>query len=219
MVDDVYLDDNERAERVKQWWKDNGLAIVGGAALGLVAIFGYRAWESGQQAHMEAAAGAFETLQASAETLSAEDLDTRMTEFREKYSDTPYASLASLEAGVQYYRVGEPDKAESAFQHTIDNGNPAELRDVARVRLARLTMDRGELEPALAVLDQVEGESFASLVNELRGDALARLGRIEEARAAYETARETSVGETTRFLDVKIASLGSGILEAGDEGS
>lgn len=219
MVDDVYLDDNERAERVKQWWKDNGLAIVGGAALGLVAIFGYRAWESGQQAHMEAAAGAFESLQASARTLSVEDLDTRMEEFRAQYGDTPYASLASLEAGVHYYRAGEPDKAASAFQYTIGNGNPAELRDVARVRLARLTMDRGELESALATLDQVEGESFASLVNELRGDALARLGRIEEARAAYQTARETSVGETTRFLDVKIASLGSGILEAGDEGS
>lgn len=219
MVDDVYLDDNERAERVKQWWKDNGLAIVGGAALGLVAIFGYRAWESNQQAHMEAAAGAYESLQASAQTLSVEDLDTRMTEFREEYGDTPYASLASLEAGVQYYRAGEPDKAASAFQYTIENGNPAELRDVARVRLARLTMDRGELESALDILDQVEGDSFASLVNELRGDALARLGRIEEARAAYETARETSVGETTRFLDVKIASLGSGILEAGDEGS
>lgn len=217
MVDDVYLDDNERAERVKQWWKENGLAIVGGAALGLVAIFGYRAWESSQQAHLESASAAYESLQASAPTLAVEDIDARLEEFRSQFGDTPYAALASLEAGLLYYRSGEPEKAVSAFQYTIENGEPAELRDVARLRLARVTMDRGELESAIAMLEQVEGDSFAAIVNELRGDALARLGRTDEARAAYEAAREASVGETTRYLDLKMASLGSGILEPGDE--
>lgn len=219
MVDDVYLDDNERAERVKQWWKENGLAIVGGAALGLVAIFGYRAWESSQQAHLESASAAYESLQASAPTLAVDDIDSRMEDFRAQYGDTPYAALAALEAGLLYYRAGEVEKAVSSYRYTIGNGEPAELRDVARLRLARVTMDRGDPEGALDTLGRVEGESFSAIVNELRGDALARLGRTDEARAAYEAAREASVGETTRYLDLKMASLGSGILESEDEGT
>lgn len=219
MVDDVYLDDRERAERVKQWWKENGLSIVGGAALGLVAIFGWRAWESSQQAHMESAAAAYESLQASAQALSVEDIDARMETFRGEYSDTPYAALAALEAGMLYHGAGETGKAEAQFRYAQENARPAELRDVARLRLARLAMDRGDLDAALATLDRMEADSFTAIASELRGDALARQGRTEEAREAYEAARDAAEGETTRFLDIKIASLGSGILEPGDEGS
>lgn len=218
MVDDVYLDDRERAEKVKQWWKENGLSIVGGAALGLVAIFGWRAWQAQEQAHMESAAAAYESLQASAQILSPEDIEARMEEFRNEFSDTPYAALAAMEGGLLYYRAGEAEKAESLYRYAIQNARPQELRDVARLRLARVAMDRGNPEEALATLDEAESDSFASIVNELRGDVLARQGRTEEARAAYEAASEDGDGGT-RHLDLKIASLGSGILASEDEGS
>lgn len=218
MVDDVYLDDRERAEKVKQWWKENGLSIVGGAALGLVAIFGWRAWQAQEQAHMESAAAAYESFQASAQMLSPEDIEARMEEFRSEFSDTPYAALAAMEGGLLYYRAGEAERAESLYRYAIQNARPPELRDVARLRLARVAMDRGNLEEALATLDEAEADSFANIVNELRGDVLARQGRTEEARAAYEAAREAGDGGT-RYLDLKIASLGSGILASEDEGS
>lgn len=221
MVDDVYLDDRERAERVKQWWKENGLSIVGGAVLGLTAIFGWRAWQQHQQSHAEAASAAYRSLQQQAQSLSVEEIGQRMEQFRTEFADTPYAALAAMEGALLYYRAGEPGKAEPLYRYAVENGEPAEIRDVARLRLARLQLARGEGEAALATLDSVEaaGGSFEPIVQELRGDVLADMGRIEEARQAYEAAREASGGVTTQFLDLKIASLGSGILGREEDGS
>lgn len=217
MVDDVYLDDRERADRVKQWWKENGLSIVGGAVLGLAAIFGWRTWQAQEQAHAEAAAQAFRSLQEQAQTLSLEEVGERMERFRTEFGDTPYASLAALEGALLYYRADEAAKAEPLYEFAIDKGEPVEVRDVARLRLARLQLDQGKFDAALATLDGVETDNYTALVSELRGDVLARQGRIEEARQAYETAREAQDRPTTPLLDQKIAALGSGILSKAAE--
>lgn len=221
MVDDVYLDDRERAERVKQWWKENGLSIVGGAVLGLAAIFGWRSWQASQQAHAEAASAAYQSFQQQAQSLNVEEIGQRMEQFRSEFSDTPYAALAAMEGAMLYYRAGEMDRVAPLYRFAIENGEPSEIRDVARLRLARLQLDRGEAEGALDTLNGVEaaGDSFRPLVDELRGDVLARLGRTGEARQAYEAARDAASGSTTQFLDLKIASLGSGVLNPEDDGS
>ena len=39
---EIYNNDEQQAEAIKEWWKENGKAILVGATLGLVGMFGWR---------------------------------------------------------------------------------------------------------------------------------------------------------------------------------
>jgi predicted negative regulator of RcsB-dependent stress response len=47
---------------------------------------------------------------------------------------------------------------------------------------------QGKPQEAIAALDAIKGASFVALAQELRGDALVKLGRPDDARKAYQAA-------------------------------
>ena len=56
------------------------------------------------------------------------------------------------------------------------------------LRQARVTLARGKADEALKQLDAMAKGNYAGLVADLRGDALYKLDRAEEARTAYQDA-------------------------------
>ncbi len=61
MVDEN-LTDEQQADIIRQWLRDNGLSIVGGLGLGLAAIFGWNQWQSGETSHAEEASDIYEQI-------------------------------------------------------------------------------------------------------------------------------------------------------------
>ena len=41
----TYLSDDEQAEALKKWWKENAVSIIVGAGLGFGIIFGWQGWQ------------------------------------------------------------------------------------------------------------------------------------------------------------------------------
>ena len=41
-----YETEEQQVEALKQWWAENGRAVLMGIGLGLVLIFGFRFWQS-----------------------------------------------------------------------------------------------------------------------------------------------------------------------------
>ena len=62
MVKDIVLTEEEQAERVKAWWKENGSSVITGAIVGLGLIAGYNYWQDWQRQDTEAASAAYEDL-------------------------------------------------------------------------------------------------------------------------------------------------------------
>lgn len=212
-ADDVYLDDRERSEQVIQWWKDNGLSIVGGAVLGLAAIFGWRAWQDHVADHRSAAAKAYQDFITQSDSLSAEQIGARLAMFKSDFSDTPYAAMAALEAAGLAYQGKQPEQAVEYYRYAIAEGKPQSVSMIAATRLARLQMDQGRYDGALATLNGViEPGAFAALIAELKGDIYVQQGAIDQARTAYARALQTAEPAATRFLELKISALGSGIV-------
>ncbi len=59
---DPYASENEQIELIKDWWKRNGMPILGGLCIGLGAIYGWRAWQSQVNTRADEASTAYEEL-------------------------------------------------------------------------------------------------------------------------------------------------------------
>jgi hypothetical protein len=69
-----------------------------------------------------------------------------------------------------------------------DHSKDPELRLVARTRLARVLIEQGKHDEALAGLEPSQAGAFGALVHEIRGDAYAAKGDATAARGEYEAA-------------------------------
>ena len=88
----------------------------------------------------------------------------------------------------------------------IEKAKEEEVRDVARLRLARVLLDEKNPAEALKQLETKHGESFTGLYAELKGDALIASGKPAEARAAYQRAADLAQCDAEReFLQSQAA--------------
>ena len=56
---DEYLSDKEQVERLRKWWRENGWFLIGGVAIGLLALYGYRQYFAYQDRQAETAAALY----------------------------------------------------------------------------------------------------------------------------------------------------------------
>jgi predicted negative regulator of RcsB-dependent stress response len=71
----------------------------------------------------------------------------------------------------------------------LDNSDSGIFRDIARLRLARVLIADGELDAAVAVVNQAEsGSAFDALFTEVQGDIQHARGDLAAASDAYRQA-------------------------------
>jgi predicted negative regulator of RcsB-dependent stress response len=204
-----YETEEQQVEALKQWWAENGRAVILGIVLGLGGIFGWRAWQGHQLSVAEDASGAYgEVMQA----LNADDEGasflSAVEQIRDEHGGSSYAAMASLAEARYHVEQKDLDAAVAALRWAIDDGSFEEVRPVARLRLARVLNAQGKHDDALDVLDDIEPESYTGLVSEIRGDIYLAQGETAKAREAYLSAQQS--GSTTvsgENLQMKIDDL------------
>jgi predicted negative regulator of RcsB-dependent stress response len=185
----TYETDEEKVEAIKKWWKENGLSVVGGVAIGLGAIFGWRAWVGYQDSVAQEASAAFEQLLASAEDEDTESAIAQSRLISDEFSSTTYATLAALVQAQVEQRAGNLPGARSALEQAIASSPDPGLTRIAALRLARVQIAEGDLAAASALVTKHDdGGSFAGAFAAVRGDIARMEGRPADARTAYEEA-------------------------------
>ena len=204
----TYVTDEEQAEKLKQWWSENGLQIVLGVAIGLAVIFGWRYWQDYRLQHRKAASATFYQLtrvvSANGDLKQAEPLARRLVD---DYDDTAYAALGQLALARLQARNDRLADAEASIRWAAEHADQAEFRELANLRLVSVLNAEGKHEAALKLLEGDWPAAYTSLREEYRGDALAALGRTPEAREAYDKALLTA-GAQAEFLRLKRDALG-----------
>jgi predicted negative regulator of RcsB-dependent stress response len=188
MALDAY-DDYEQSERVQKWLRQNGLSIVVGIVIGLVAIFGWQQWRKHQANHQAAASQLYldmRTAQAAGQTDQADALTHQLMK---DYADSPYALFAATDRAVQDVRANHLDKALVSLDWARTHATAPALKALTGLRIARVQLAQGAADKALATLDQIPAGMYTGLVQELRGDALVKLKRPDDARKAYLAAQ------------------------------
>jgi predicted negative regulator of RcsB-dependent stress response len=199
--------DDEQAEDIKTWWKENGLSVVAGIALAIAALFGWEYWQKHQINQKEAAS----TLYTEAQTAPDDTLATVKTQtLQADYTKSPYASLASLETAKKHAEKGEYDEAAVALRWVIDHSKDVDLKNVASVRLARVLASIGKYDEALQLASQNYGKSYESVLEEIKGDIYSAQQKIDEARKAYESAIAAAKNNSGELIKIKLDNLGKG---------
>lgn len=208
MAFDVY-DDYEQSERVQKWLRENGISIAAGIVIGLVGIFGLQAWRK-HQANNEATAA---TLYQQAEVAQAagkpEAATALVDELMKDYAKSPYALFAVSDRARQQAKDGQLDKALASLQWAEAHATEPVLKSLIQLRVANVQLARGDGQAALATLNAMPAGQYTGLNQELRGDALVKLGRADDARKAYQAAM-AALGEDApqhAVLQMKIDDL------------
>lgn len=207
------FDEYETSEKVRDWLRRNAASIVGGVLLGIGALWGWHAWQDSQASKRERAEAAYRAL---AEALApgaapevAAEAEARSKRLREEFGSTAFATLGALLEARRAVEKGDLAEADRLLARALEASEDAALRSLVRLRLAVLRLAEDKPDAALALADAVTGAPWRALREEIRGDALARLGRLDEARRAYEDALAAlDEGSQARgFLDMKRADL------------
>jgi len=213
-------DPKEQGEVVKKWLSENGSAIVMGLVIAFGGLFGFKQWQSWQESNRQQASAEFEVM---AELLTEGQLDAAMSNFQnlqDNHSRSPYTSMAALEMARARLDGNQADLAIGLYESVMEDGYPKALAVIARARLARVLLEQGSTDEALAVL-QAESNitGFESRYAEIRGDIYQAQGNVDESIVAYQEALDTlEAGEGDRAtLVLKLESLGAGIPDGGSE--
>lgn len=187
MAFDAY-DDYEQSERVQKWLRQNGLSIVVGVVIGLIAIFGYQQWRNHRVAHQTEASGLYQQLQSVIDSGNANAIDVLTQQLMNDFADTPYAMLAVSDRARRQVEDKQLDKALDSLSWAEQHANNPELKALVELRIAHVQLAKGSAQDALSALDRMPADSYAIVSQELRGDALVKLGRPDEALKAYQAA-------------------------------
>lgn len=181
-------DEYEQGEYVRKWIRENGIAVVVGVVLALVLIFGWRQWKTHTLNHQMQAASQFAVIQNAVSSGNKQPMAAALGDLQKNFANTPYAALAS--AAVAEYDIGKGDLKPAAqnLEWAMSHAKEPALKALFTLRLARVQIAQGHAQQALAGLGQIPAGDYTALAAELRGDALLKLGKSDEARSAYAQA-------------------------------
>lgn len=205
----TYETDEEKVEAIKKWWKENGVAVVAGITLGLIAIFGWRFWSDYRDNIASQASSAFEQLLASARSGRADAVAKQSEILDEDYASTPYATLGALVAAKVLYEKGDSVAAIAKLEQVVTTAPDPALSRLAALRLARIQIADGQLDAAAATIEaHDDSPDFTGDFAAVRGDLAAARGDFAAARSAYEKAIEAGSG-LSELIRLKLDNLPS----------
>jgi predicted negative regulator of RcsB-dependent stress response len=208
-VADDLMTDQQQAEVVRGWIRQNGLWLVAGVVLGLAALVGWNQWQRWQERQAEEASGLFEEVLRLTNEGRLDDATATLDRLTADYKGTVYADQGRMALARLQLDRNDPAAAAAQLEAVVKGNGPTELRHIARLRLARVLIFQEKADEALRVLKDVKGEAFASAAHEVRGDAFLAQGKTVEARSEYEQALAgPGAGINRELVQAKLDDLG-----------
>jgi predicted negative regulator of RcsB-dependent stress response len=201
-VDDL-LSEKEQIEKMRTWWSDYGLYVIGGVVLGAAILFGINYYQT-QKVETEIAASVH--YDEVAEHVVNGDLDAAKAsaaKLDSEFGNSSYAAQSKLAMSRLYMDKNRDEDAAQALRELLEMSGFENLKHIARVRLAKILLYQGKPEDVLSLLEGQGNAAFAARYAEELGDAYVALGRYEEARASYQAA----LGEAQPTVDQGLIQL------------
>lgn len=204
------LEEQEKIDELKSWWGAYGTLVVAVVAAASLSLAGYQGWRYYRHSQAVGAVTLYEQLDRAERAGDHKKVRDIAGEITGKYGSTTYGAYAALSAARASFETGDLAEARSRLQWVMDNAKEAELRDIARLRLAGILLDEKNFAEALKLLEAKPVETMAGLYADLKGDILLTQGKKAEARGAYQLALDKSEADSPyrSAIQLKLDSLG-----------
>ncbi|MDA8621102.1 tetratricopeptide repeat protein [Psychrosphaera sp.] len=206
---EIYSTEEQQEEAIKSFFKENGLQILVGAALGVAGFTGWNMYVDGQIEAQESASLEFDQFLkvAGSETAQAETVNSELNKFVEAHGETGYSIFANLIAAKKAVEAGELSVAETRLQTAASATTESSLKGLVNTRLARVQVALEKYDAALKTLSLITETAYEARVAEIKGDALIAQGNESEARQAYQFAADKGGLEGNAILKMKLQDL------------
>ncbi|MGE3920668.1 MAG: YfgM family protein [Gammaproteobacteria bacterium] len=182
----VYATETEQVEQIKKWLQENGVTIVVSILIVIAVMFGWRYYQNHVITTRAQASSAYEEMMISIMNNQPKFATVKGEYLIREYPKTPYANLAALILAQSDVNQGHYDTALAHLQWVIEHAKDRATTAVAKVRKARILLTLNKKDEALATLDSIKDKAFTSAYYAVKGDVYFALGRIAEAKSAYE---------------------------------
>ncbi len=205
------LHEQEQVDALKGWWKANGKWVVGVVVVGLLAYAGTQFWKSHKESQAAEAGKLYVEVIKQVSTNDAKRISDAADALASRYGSSAYAPRAQLLAAQANLQAKDLSRAKAQLFWVIEHAQETALQDTARLKLASVLLDEKKYEDALKQLDAAHPESFTGLYADLKGDVLSAMGKVAEARAAYQQALDKTDAKSMyrSLIQLKLDGLGS----------
>lgn len=206
-----FLTDEEQAERLKRWWDNNGTALIVGLLLVVGGVVGWRYYQSHMADQADAASTAFsDYVEARA---AAEPTGEYVAVLDADFAGSAYHVFSLLYRAADQVEEEDWEEALAFLERAVELADAAELRDLARYRVAKVLYQLDRLDDCATQLAQIRSSGLQSQVAELSGDLHVARGDADAAREAYQTALDAAQRDPrtqpagTDLIELKLSSV------------
>ncbi|EJG0706053.1 YfgM family protein [Vibrio parahaemolyticus] len=201
---ELYDTEEQQVEAIKDWWKENGKAVIIGAVVGLGGLFGWRYY---QDTVIQASETASQSYTTAMNTLQEKGVDAQsdVLAFIESNEVKEYSVLAALQLAKAQVEAKDFAAALEQLKWAQSNTKDAALSPLISYRIARIETEMGNFDAANTELGKVTDTAWAGRIAELRGDIALRQGDKDAAYAAYTEAQQAADASPT--LQMKLDDL------------
>ncbi|HSJ79963.1 MAG TPA: tetratricopeptide repeat protein [Thiobacillus sp.] len=204
------LDEQERLDELKAWWKRWGSLVMVGLAVVIAVAAGWRYWQNRVATQSLEAATVYEQLTQSLAANDAKAAREAGAMLIDQYKGTAYAPRAALLLARLNAGAKDLKSAQAQLEWAAANSKEPAVRDLARLRLAGVQLDQKQYDAALKTLSATHSDAFAFRFHDLKGDVLLAQAKPAEARAAYQAAfgKMAEDNPYRNIVELKLDALG-----------
>ena len=206
-----YLTDDEQLEAVKHWFTEYAPWLTGGVLVGAAVFFGIQYFHKYTNERGLKAAAEFSAMTAALQTNDPAKSRRIAEGLLKDHANSPYADQAQLTLARLDVDESQLDKAVAPLTLVMNDSKDAELRQIARLRLARVLTDQGKPDESIKLLADPIPAAFAASYHEVRGDAYLAKKDIPHAVSEYQQALAAADGGgiNALLLELKLQDLGA----------
>ena len=183
-MDDL-LSEKEQIEQMRNWWSVYGGYVILGIAAGALLLYGINYYKNSKLDSQLEASSLYQQLTDYVVDGDLDDAEIVAGRLHTEFADTPYAAQAKLAIARLYMDKNRDQDAADVLQELLAGGSD-ELKQVARLRLAKILLYQNKAQEVVDLLEGQEDVAFAAAYGEVLGDAYVALDRIADAQAAYQ---------------------------------